>query len=98
MVNGFRAAILSLTEVAQQLDVHVGTVHRWVRSGVRRRRLPSVLVGGRRYVRVSDLKDFLQAAPPDAPVDADERNHAAQQRLASFGLATRHRRRGSESA
>ena len=97
MVNGFRAAILSLTEVAQQMHVHVGTVHRWVHSGVRGRRLPSVLVGGRRYVRISDLEAFLQDAPPDAPVSDDRRNRAAQQRLASFGLLPKHRRGMPES-
>ena len=97
MVDGFRAAIISLNEIAKQLRVHSSTLHRWTRTGVRGRRLPSVLVGGRRYVRISDLEAFLQDAPPDAPVSDDRRNRAAQQRLASFGLLPKHRRGMPES-
>jgi len=46
---------LSLNEVAKHLRVHVSTVHRWVSKSVRGQRLKSFLVGGRRYIAVSDL-------------------------------------------
>jgi excisionase family DNA binding protein len=96
MVDEFRKSLLSITEVAKHLKVHVGTPHRWIHSGVRGRRLPSMLMGGRRYVRISDLEEFLQAPPTDTPASEDHRNRAAQQQLASFGL-TAQRGRNSKS-
>ena len=90
MVNGFRAAMMSLAEVSQQLHVNISTVYRWAGSGVRGRRLPSMLIGGRRYCKIADLEIFLQATPSaDTSVSDDHRNQAAQQQLASFGIVAR---------
>ena len=86
MDTGFRGEFISFNNVAKQWHVHISTVYRWAKLGVRGRQLPSVLVGGRRFVRVSDLEIFLASSPPDKPVSDDQRNHAAQQQLASFGV------------
>ena len=50
----------TLTEVADQVGVHVKTVQRWTLRGVRGRQLRSSLIGGRRYVLPSDLAEFLE--------------------------------------
>lgn len=95
MFEEFRDSVLSVTEVAKQLHVHVATVHRWTKSGVRGRRLPSILVGGRRFIRVADIEAFVKAPPRAAATIADHRNRAAQQKLLSLGLAISHRRGNS---
>ena len=92
MVKGFRGDVISVNDVAKQWHVHVSTVYRWAGSGVRGRRLPSMLIGGRRYVRISDLEVFIEATPPDATTSEDQRNRAAQQQLASFGLTAKQNR------
>lgn len=50
----------TLKQVADLLDVHSGTVRRWTIHGVRGKRLPSFLIGGRRYVTSVDLAEFLE--------------------------------------
>lgn len=52
---------LSLTEAAQRLKRNVATLWRWSSRGVRGRKLPTITIGGRRYVLVSDLEEFLSA-------------------------------------
>ena len=79
---------LTLNQVAKQLDVHIGTVHRWTLRGVRGKRLRSFLVGGRRYISRSDLERFIR--PADQFLSAPSaRNKIAQETLRSFGI---HRR------
>jgi predicted DNA-binding transcriptional regulator AlpA len=52
---------LRLTEVAQLLRVHVASIYRWASStGVRGRRLRTVMIGGRRAVLRADLAQFLE--------------------------------------
>ena len=55
----FHSNRLTLTEVADQVGVHVKTVQRWVLGSVRGKQLRSSLIGGRRYVLPSDLEKFL---------------------------------------
>lgn len=50
---------LTIADVARIVGVHRKTAERWALRGVRGTRLPSKLVGGRRYVLASDLTDFL---------------------------------------
>ncbi len=50
---------LTFTEVARRLNVNSSTIWRWVRKGVRGRKLPSLSVGGRRFILESDLEAFL---------------------------------------
>ena len=96
MDTGFRGEFISFNGVAKQWHVHISTVYRWAKLGVRGRQLRSHLFGGRRYCRISDLEDFLASTPPDKPVNDEQRNHAAQQQLASFGvIAKRDRSRKS---
>ena len=86
MDTGFRGEFISFNGVAKEWHFHISTVYRWAKLGVRGRKLRSHLFGGRRYCRISDLEIFLASSPPDKPVSDDQRNHAAQQQLASFGV------------
>jgi transposase len=67
---------LSLKQVATRLCVHVTTVWRWTLYGVRGKRLRTHMVGGRRYVAVSDLEAFLEEDPERA--DSASRKAAAE--------------------
>lgn len=57
---------LSMREASQHVNVHVATIWRWALHGVRGRRLRTFLLGGRRYVVLSELDAF---AEPYDPVD-----------------------------
>lgn len=80
---------MSFSEVAEWADVHKTTVWRWTKLGVRGRRLATRMIGGRRYVLVSDLEDFLEE-PAD---ESDERAHdaadAASKLLDAHGVRRR---------
>ena len=52
-------ARLSIGGAARKAEVSLSSGWRWVLKGVRGVRLRTVLVGGRRYVLVSDLDAFL---------------------------------------
>ena len=77
---------LSLNEVAKHLKVHVATVHRWIFQGVRGKRLKSFLIGGRRYVAISALDDFLQAKSSSVTNDSGQRFRSSQEKLGSYGI------------
>ncbi len=77
---------LSLNEVAKHLKVHVATVHRWIFQGVRGKRLKSFLIGGRRYIAVSDLDDFLQAKSSSVTNESGQRFRISQEKLGSYGI------------
>lgn len=78
---------VTLKEVASQLRVHISTVHRWALRSVRGRRLKSHLIGGRRFVFLSDLNDFLHSsATTDSEVPPPDRQRRAQEQLRSFGV------------
>ena len=51
----------TLKQVAAKLNVHLATVWRWTLTGVRGQKLPTVFVGGRRYVLKESLEAFLAA-------------------------------------
>ena len=50
----------TIAEVASVLNKHISTIWRWALTGVRGRLLPTVLIGGRRYVARSQLLTFLR--------------------------------------
>ena len=83
---------LTPAKAAQLLGVHIGTIHRWMMSGVRGRILPSILVGGRRKILVPQLKAFLSvdsATRGEANKKEDEtanRKRDADSQLRSFGV------------
>jgi hypothetical protein len=74
--------LLDFVEVGRRIrperPVHVSTIHRW-RKGVRGHRLETTLVGGRRYVRLSQLEAFIAAlsglGEPSPQQPAREREH-----------------------
>lgn len=78
---------LSLNQVARELQVHVATCWRWALRGVRGRRLQTFMIGGRRYVRRSDLDAFLRESDqsPEAP-DALQRARDAGKLLDGMGV------------
>jgi hypothetical protein len=55
----FESERLALPQVAKLLKVHVATVWRWVLTGVRGKKLSTMMIGGRRYVLRADLETFL---------------------------------------
>lgn len=77
---------LSVNQVAKYLKVHLATVYRWTSIGVRGKRLPSFLVGGRRYVALADLEQFLRPAAPTARDGDSTRATQARERLRSYGI------------
>ena len=86
MLANLQEGALTPTETAKLLGVHVATIYRWIYSGVRGRKLKSILVGGRRRIITADLEAFLSAEIPSAAnVDAS-RMLKARESLASFGL------------
>lgn len=54
---------LTMRQVAELLPgrPHIGTVTRWTQKPIRGRILPSMLCGGKRFVKRSDLERFVQA-------------------------------------
>lgn len=81
----------SLKQISQDLNVHLATVWRWTLHGVRGRRLPSFLVGGRRYVRKRDLEAFLSSGTVNHadPAEAKRRSDIAANTLAAHGVRRR---------
>lgn len=87
MFKTFLQDMIPINGVAQGLHKHVSTVHRWCGPGVRGKTLTSYLVGGRRYIKSSDLAEFLEANPPSDTCDSDDLRHrCAQDRLKAFGV------------
>ena len=79
----------TVNQVASSLNVHIGTVYRWIFQGVRGRRLGSFLVGGRRYISRSDLERFVRPADHFLTAQNSRNSKIAQETLRSFGI---HRR------
>lgn len=82
---------LTFSQAARKIPCHVSTVWRWALSGVGGRKLPSIMIGGRRYVLLKDLEKFLsegrQAAErPREDFDGRESAEKAAEDLESLGI------------
>lgn len=80
---------LTPTEVAKRLKVHVGTIWRWLTTGVKGRVLPSTMFGGRRYILLADLEQFLAAGLAGrsvAPISMERRAAEAAKLLDAAGI------------
>lgn len=78
----------TMAQVARLVGVHICTPWRWHLHGIRGRRLPTVLIGGRRFVLARDLEAFLEAANEGRqPNDDDVHRGAAEAGRALDGLA-----------
>ena len=79
---------LTFNQAAKKVGVHVSTVWRWNMN----RGLPSIQIGGRRFVLVEDLEAFLRrgrAPPPTIETglaSTDARSDAAAEQLKSRGV------------
>ena len=62
----------TMYEVARLLNVHVATIWRWYLHGVRGRKLPTIVIGARRYVLADNLDTFLSDANPNPPTGDTE--------------------------
>lgn len=62
---------ITLTELAQELDVALSTVWRWTKAGVRGHKLKTIPVGGRTYTTEAFYREFQANIrgdhQPDAP-------------------------------
>ena len=82
---------LSINQAARRLSVHASTLWRWILYGARGRKLPTILVGARRYILVDDLEAFLAAGRAPAgrvakSNPANDRATAAAASLAKRGI------------
>lgn len=82
---------LSMSEGARRVGVSTATFWRWALRGVRGRRLPTILVGGRRWVLLTDVEAFLVGglapSPQIAPqVDLSNRVDSADAELSRRGI------------
>jgi len=50
---------IRLNELAKIMNVHLTSLYRWINTGVRGKRLRTVMIGGRRAVLPRDLETFL---------------------------------------
>jgi len=78
----------TLKQVAHMLNVHIASIWRWVLHGVRGRKLPTVLIGGRRYVLKESLESFLAAREekPSSRLRAAEPRAAVDKILDAYGI------------
>ena len=82
---------LTMSQGARRVGVSTPTMWRWKEVGVRGRRLPTFLVGGRRYVLLDDLKAFVAAGreptpPTTSRADVSDRAATAEAELARRGV------------
>lgn len=83
MANLLNAARLSIIETARRLGVHPSSVWRWILTGARGRKLPTILVGARRYVLVAELEAFLASGLTSAPPTATHPHAPAEERASA---------------
>jgi len=94
MTIDLEAERLTLNKAAQLLDVHLATVWRWCLHGVRGRKLPSFVLGGRRFITRDDLDDFVAAQNTPACSKAkpskksQRRAERAETKLDQLGIGT----------
>lgn len=84
--------LLSATAAVRSLGIHVSvwSILRWIRRGVRQRKLEAVRVGGRWFTSVAAVKRFLAASSQRPSSSPRPENHttspATDRYLDSIGL------------
>ena len=68
MTIDLKAERLTLPEAAEILGCSASTVWRWALYGIRRQKLPSFVIGARRYVTPDALEHFVSAQNENDPV------------------------------
>ncbi len=71
---------LTFKQVTQSLPTrpHVATVWRWVQRGCRGHKLTVTKIGGRNFVTLSDLENFLRAINGGATTAISSKSRAAE--------------------
>ncbi len=85
--------LLSFREAAAILPgggVNLSTLHRWRQKGIRGHFLPTILVGGRRFVSLKGLEEFLSALS-GGPVASGELRRDRKRRVERAQLELRSR-------
>ena len=67
---------LSPSQAARKVRVHVATVWRWMLHGVRGHKLPSTIIGGRRYIFEKDLQAWAAGNEPHPNDDVEFKRRA----------------------
>ena len=91
--NLLDAPRLTVIQAARRVGVHPSSLWRWILTGARGRKLPTIFVGARRYVLVAELEAYLasgltSASPPVTLSDSlpSERAIAASDELERRGI------------
>jgi len=69
MVLDLKAERLTFRQAAGRVNVHVATIWRWTLTGVKGRKLPTFLIGGRRFILSADLDAFLAGSQEQTPAN-----------------------------
>jgi hypothetical protein len=97
MININNETLLTLAEAARSLPgrVHVSSLWRWARRGIKGVKLESIAIGGRRFTSIESLQRFAdqlseidskhQSSLTDAGV-RERRLEAVEQELRDLGL------------
>jgi hypothetical protein len=97
MIDLDNDVLLTIPQAAARLPgrVSVASIYRWMQRGIRKVRLSTVLIGGRRFVSLRALEEFIAAttaaangesAPPRTPRQRARAIAAAERKLADAGI------------
>lgn len=92
MVDLLSETTVTLTEASKRLPnrPHTSTIWRWYKTGIRGRRLETVVVGGRRLTSLEALSRFAGALTADRDgVPATPSPRTSRQRRAAIAAAER---------
>src|SRR5688572_13769847 len=95
MKSDLDAERVTLGQVAKMARVHITTAWRWTLTGVGKRKLRSIRIGGRRWVLRQDLDAFLAEKASSAEVQPPKQDADIDEQLRKAGLRPDERAPGS---
>lgn len=84
--NILDAPRISMSDAAERLGVDVSTAWRWALKGVRGRKLPTIMIGGRRFVLESSLSAWIEAGLDPESRTGASRSADAERELDRRGI------------
>lgn len=78
--------LVTLPQAAKRFGVHYATIFRWAQRGIRRARLETVVIGGRRYTSFQALERFAKATT-EARDRLQRGSHSSTQRQRQIAAA-----------